>query len=240
MKGPRRADGYALVAALVIIALAGTLAALCIAAASAQQEISGVDRQAAAATAAINEGLDDVCGQLRWIPQTRSGTRRSAPGTGSRWAATWRPAIPAAAGTPRLTLDLTSMDARAQRSLQAIVELRPELVSQGVVVSGDVDLRAPTTISGSGVYTGGCLRGRQWLRFTSGDLAARLPPRATRCIRRCGRWPASALWAASGQTAMRFTLRERPPHGRTTLTRTRPKTALPTSRAPSTRTCSAR
>ena len=178
MKGPRRADGYALLAALVIVVLAGTFAALCIATVSARQEISGVDRRAATATAAINEGLDDVCDQLRWLPQTRSGTRRSAPGTGSRWAATWRPAVPAAAGTPRLTLDLTSMDARARRSLQAIVELRPEASSQGVVVSGDVDLRAPTTVSGSGFYTGGCLRGRQWLSFTSGDLAApSAPPR---------------------------------------------------------------
>ena len=68
------------------------------------------------------------------------------------------------------------MDARAKRSLQAIVELRPQVASRGVVVSGDVDLRAPTTISRSGIYTGGCLRGRQWLRFTSGNLAAQSAP----------------------------------------------------------------
>ena len=176
MKGPRRADGYALLAALVIVALAGTLAALCIAAVSARQQISGVDRRAAAATAALNEGLDDVCLQLRWTPQARSGARQSSPGAGGHWAATWRPAVPAVAGTPRLTLDLRSTDGQARSSLQAIVELRPEAFSQGVVVSGDVDLRAPTTVSGSGFYTGGCLRGRQWLRFTSGDLASASAP----------------------------------------------------------------
>jgi hypothetical protein len=48
--------------------------------------------------------------------------------------------------------------------------MRAEPCAQGVMVSGDVELRAPMRVKGSGLYSGGCLRGREWLSF--GDEGA--------------------------------------------------------------------
>jgi hypothetical protein len=43
--------------------------------------------------------------------------------------------------------------------------MRAEPCAQGVVVTGDVELRAPLRVIGSGIYSGGCLRGRERLSF---------------------------------------------------------------------------
>ena len=57
----------------------------------------------------------------------------------------------------------------AARRLDVVLELRAETVAQGLSVAHDVDLRAPVTVAGGGLYSGGSIRGREWLTFTGGQ-----------------------------------------------------------------------
>lgn len=172
MKRGGRADGYALLATLVVVALAGMIAATCVAAIAARQAIAGADHAASGARAAAREGLNNVCDQLRWAPHLHAGNNGAICEPTGHWTASWRLAEPPASGAPRLTLDVTSTAGESQTNLQAEVELRPEHCAQGVVITGDVELRAPISVGGSGLYSGGCLRGREWLRFSEGETVA--------------------------------------------------------------------
>jgi len=59
----------------------------------------------------------------------------------------------------------------ARKGLSAVLQLRAEPVPQGLVAAGDVELQAPLRVTGSGLYCGGCLRGREWLELGSLDSA---------------------------------------------------------------------
>lgn len=59
----------------------------------------------------------------------------------------------------------------ARKTLSAVLQLRAEPVPQGLVAAADVELQAPLRVTGSGLYCGGCLRGREWLKFGSLDPA---------------------------------------------------------------------
>src|SRR5450830_846122 len=59
----------------------------------------------------------------------------------------------------------------ARKTLSAVLQLRAEPVPQGLVAAGDVELQAPLRVAGSGLYCGGCLRGREWLELGSLDPA---------------------------------------------------------------------
>jgi hypothetical protein len=48
------------------------------------------------------------------------------------------------------------------------LELRVEPWATGVTCSGDAEIRAPLEVAGSGVYVGGCLRGRENVGFVGG------------------------------------------------------------------------
>ena len=165
MKRDPRADGYALLAALVVVALAATVIAACIAAVGARQNVAAADVSATAATAALRDALSSACERVRWVPEARSGsTQGSYPPVG-HWTATWRPGDAAPSGFGSITLDVSSMVGPSRGALRAAVEMRAELCAQGVVVAGDVELHAPLRVIGGGIYSGGCLRGREWLSF---------------------------------------------------------------------------
>ena len=165
MKRGPRAGGYVLLAALVVVALAATITATCIAAVSARQNIAAADVSATAARAAVQDALSSVCQQVRWTPGARSGVSQAAYPPVGNWTATWRPGDPAPSGFDSITIDANSMVGPSRGALRAVVEMRAEPCAQGVVVAGDVELRASLRVIGSGIYSGGCLRGREWLRF---------------------------------------------------------------------------
>ena len=165
MKLGPRADGYALLAALVVVALAATVIATCIAAVGARQNVAAADVSATAATAALRDALSSACEQVRWAPEARSGSAQGPYPPVGHWTATWRPGDAAPSGFGSITLDVNSMVGPSRGALRAAVEMRAELCAQGVVVAGDVELHAPLRVTGSGIYSGGCLRGREWLSF---------------------------------------------------------------------------
>lgn len=107
--------------------------------------------------------LHDACYALRWAPNAITGCETEADDRGA-WSAEW---IPAASSSPfnRVTLRVTSRLSGAASALEALVELRPESFAAGVVVNGDADFDHDATISGSGLYAGGDLRGRERLSF---------------------------------------------------------------------------
>jgi hypothetical protein len=82
------------------------------------------------------------------------------------WRAEWSPLPgPSVSGWPEFDLAAKGVFGRARRSVDAVVQLRREPFALGVVVSGDAQLEAPLNVNGAGVYSGGCVRGREWVTF---------------------------------------------------------------------------
>ncbi len=173
--------GYALLAALVVTALAAVFAAAAVAAVSARQSIVGADVANARAQAGAKQALARVCLELRRHPAALEGELSSAATTAGdeSWQASWASAG-AGAGIvwPAVVVRAEATRGAARRRLSATVQLRAEPVPQGIVTGGDVELQAPLRVTGSGLYCGGCLRGREWLELGSPDPAGGAPPPA--------------------------------------------------------------
>jgi len=167
--------GYALLAALVVTALAAVFAAAAVAAVSARQSIVGADVANVRAQAAARQGLARVCLELRRHPAALQGELSSSAVSGddAAWRASWV-AADAGAGAlwPAAAVQVEGSCGAARRTLSAVLRLRAEPVPQGLVTAADVELQAPLLITGSGLYTGGCLRGREWLEFGGGTIPA--------------------------------------------------------------------
>ena len=164
-------DGYALLAALVIMALAAVFAATSVAAVLARQSVAAADRGAARAESLERRALAAACLAARrgeWA--SGSGAVSGASEENERWRASWSlSARPSAAGWPEFGLTAEGAFGRARHSIDAVVQLRQELFACGVVVSGDVDAAASLQVDGSGLYCGGSVRGREWISFGPAD-----------------------------------------------------------------------
>jgi hypothetical protein len=191
--------GYALLAALVVTALAAVFAAAAVAAVSARQSIVGADVTSARAQAATRQALARVCLELRRHPAALEGELSSAATAvgGEAWQASW---VAADAGVdmpwPSVALRVEGSYGDARRSLSAVLQLRAAPVPRGLVAAGDVELQAPLRVAGSGLYSGGCLRGREWLEFGSLDAAGGATPPADGV--RGDIWPQSGAHALGG------------------------------------------
>lgn len=166
--------GYALLAALVVTALAAVFAAAAVAAVSARQSIVVADIANVRAQAGVKQALARVCLELRRHPAALEGELSSSgasPGDAT-WRASW---VTANAGVgmswPAAAVQVEGSCGDARKTLSAVLQLRAEPVPQGMVAGGDVELQAPLRVTGSGLYCGGCLRGREWLKFGSLDPA---------------------------------------------------------------------
>ena len=162
--------GYALLAALLVTALAAVFAAAAVAAVSARQSIVGADLANVRAQAGVKQALARVCLELRRHPAALEGTL-SSPGVSSA-EATWQASWVAADGVagmlwPAAAVVVKGSYGDARKALSAVLQLRAEPVPQGLVTGADVELQAPLRVTGSGLYCGGCLRGREWLEFGS-------------------------------------------------------------------------
>ena len=190
--------GYALLAALVVTALAALFAATVVAAVSSRQSIVSADAAGDRTRAAAREALVGACLELRRHPAAERG-ELTCPGKSSAepgWHADW---VPAAAPAPHdrwpaVALEVQVTSDSASRRLSALLSLRAERVPQGLVCSGDVELEAPVRVTGSGLYCGGCLRGREWLDFR--PAAGSVLPAADGV--HADLWPAAGVHALGG------------------------------------------
>jgi len=162
--------GYALLAALVVTALAAVFAATGVAAVLARQHVSAADRRGARAAALERRALAVACLQARRGSWASGGSIAGGPGGDERWRVTWSPISgQAASAWPRFDVGVEAVSGVARRSLEAVVELRREAFACGQVVAGDAEFAAPAIVSGSGLYCGGSVRGREWVSFSSAD-----------------------------------------------------------------------
>ena len=194
--------GYALLAALVVTALAAVFAAAAVAAVSARQSIVSADVANARAQAEVKQALALVCLELRRHPAALDGELSSAATTAgvAAWQASWV-AADAEAGTvwPSVVVRTQATCGAARRRLSATVQLRAETVPQGLVTGGDAELQAPLRVAGSGLYCGGCLRGREWLELGSPDPAGAATPPADGV--HGDLWPQAGVHALGGEWA---------------------------------------
>ena len=171
MRRSRRSAGFAVLAALVVIVLAATFALIVVAAVHSSQLVERSDAAGWRAAALEGRALASVASELRWHPASVARSVEGEDGSGRTWRAAWAPA-PAGAAWPRLRAQLETRAGMALRRADLTLELRAEPWAAGVTCVGDVDISDELTVSGSGVYVGGCLRGREHVVFTAdADLA---------------------------------------------------------------------
>ena len=167
---PRRSsDGYAMLAALLVMALAATFALVVVGAVHSLQVVEGADRAGWRATSAEGEALAAAIDSLRWSPWEATGGEESGdPGARDSWKAAWTPA-PGGASDPwtRVAATVASSSGRGRHRDDFVFELRSEPWAMGATCAADADIRAPFTVTGSGVYVGGCLRGRENVDFVA-------------------------------------------------------------------------
>jgi hypothetical protein len=86
--------------------------------------------------------------------------------------------IPSVEATACVRADVVVLagTAAARRRLHAVVELRPARGAQGLTVYGDVHVGAPLVVSGGGLYSGGCVSGRESITFVDPLATGPAPP----------------------------------------------------------------
>ncbi len=166
-----------MLAALVVMVLAAAFVLVVVAAVGAVHAVETNDAAAWRADALTGEALGEVAAALRWSPASRAGVASGGgPGgaagespSAESWSAEWSPAPPVAGDVwPRVRARVEVRSGRARRVVEAGLELRAETWASGVVCAGDADVSAPLVVTGSGVYVGGSLRGRELVGFAQG------------------------------------------------------------------------
>lgn len=166
MRRARSSAGYAMLAALLIMVLAATFALAVVAAVQALHTVERAD--AGVRRAAVLEGraLEAAAHTLRWDPAAATGSATGHDAAGDSWQVGWAPALPVAGDEwPRLRVAVATRAGRSQVARELTLELRAEPWAAGVTCVDDAEVSAELTVSGSGVYVGGCLRGRENVRF---------------------------------------------------------------------------
>jgi len=164
-------SGYALLGALVVMVLAATFALAVVGAVHALQLVESADADADRASRLETAAAGAVLGRLRWAPLQASGTLTGSDAAlRERWTAEWE-TTPATATSPwpRRRVRITAAASTARRAGAVTVEMRVEDWADGVSCEHDADMAARLTVSGSGFYVGGCLRGREEVSFGAGD-----------------------------------------------------------------------
>lgn len=158
-----------MLAALVVMVLAATFALVVVAAVNGAQLVGRSDAAAWRSSVLEGRALASAASELRWHPAVTAGSIEGEDGAaGGAWRATWSPA-PTVAGIEwlRLRAQVQAEAGMARRRGEVALELRAEPWATGVTCEGDADVAAELVVSGSGVYVGGCLRGRENVRFTA-------------------------------------------------------------------------
>ena len=109
--------GYAMLAALLIMALAGTFALVVVGAVCSLQVVEGADAAGRRASATEADALSAVARSLRWRPAETTGSAAADdPASKESWQAAWSP-FPAAPGDvwPRVAVHVATTARRANR-----------------------------------------------------------------------------------------------------------------------------
>ena len=170
MNHQRSSDGYAMLAALLVMVLAATFALIVVGAVHSLQVVERSDAAGRRVERAAGKAVTATTRTLRWRPGAWSDTVEGQdPPSRESWQATWAPAPPLAGDEwPRRRVRVSAAAGGARRDDELTMELRAEPWAMGVTCSGDAEIRAPLEVSGSGVYVGGCLRGREQVGFLQG------------------------------------------------------------------------
>jgi hypothetical protein len=157
-----------MLAALVVIVLAATFALIVVAAVHSSQLVVRSDAAGWRAAKLEGRALARAASEWRRRPAVTAGSIQGQDGAGGTWQVVWAPAPAAAGGVwPRLRARVETQAASARRHQDLTLELRTEPWAAGVTCEGDADVTAELVVSGSGVYIGGCLRGRENVLFTA-------------------------------------------------------------------------
>ena len=159
-----------MLAVLLIMVLAATFALVVVGAVHSVQMVEGADAAGWRAAAAEGGALAAVVRSLRWHPFGTTGAAQGGDAASAEsWQVSWAPAPPVAgAGWPRVSARVVTAAGRASHRDDLVLELRSEPWAMGVTCVADAELTAPLTVTGSGVYVGGSLRGRENVGFVQG------------------------------------------------------------------------
>jgi hypothetical protein len=176
-------QGYALLAALLIIAIALLSSATLVAAVLSATAITADDAASVRATDAADAGVADALDRLRWGRLSLDSAARAAtlgPVTfaGGSYTVTVA-AMPAGSSGALLdsaspidpddpavgafSIDAHGVWGRARTELHVVALATPDGLPRGVVASDGVTLAAPTVLRSCGLYSGGDVSGREWL-----------------------------------------------------------------------------
>lgn len=176
MVSKRRGQGGFVLLAVLALAAASFVAAG--AAAVLAREVAATtaaDLAGAGADAAARAGLAAAAEELRWGLSLPNGPLLSF--TGSCGAAAYDVVITAdlAAAAPgsgqTFVANVTGRCGTARRQVTARLLVQPSAVAAGCTVAGDCIVEAPTQITGSGLYVGGTVTGRQLITFGEAGAA---------------------------------------------------------------------
>ncbi|MGE5229980.1 MAG: hypothetical protein ACM3MJ_09705 [Deltaproteobacteria bacterium] len=166
MRRRRDSGGYVMLAALLVMVLAATFALVVVAATSGIQAVEGSDASAWRAQSLERSALARTSGLLRWRPLLSGSAAGGDVSAGQSWETAWTAAPPLAGDRwPRLRVQVSTAAGKARRRDLLSVLLRAEPWASGVTCPADVEVAAPLVVGGSGVYVGGCLRGRENVSF---------------------------------------------------------------------------
>jgi hypothetical protein len=190
--------GYALLAALLIGVLAATFSLAVVSAVHVTHVVGASDASAWRAALVRDCAVDAACAAARWRPAEATGTLEGGDeDEREAWSATWEPAPPGGSSPwTRRRVRVTAAHGASRRRDELTVECRAEEWATGVSVTGDAEFTAPFVVAGSGVYAGGCVRGREQVAFdagSTGTTVSGLP--ADRCR---GTDTAAAVHAVAG------------------------------------------
>ena len=188
-------QGYALLAALLVVAIALLSSATFVAAVLSTTAIATDDAASVRATDAADAGVADALDRLRWgrvsldsaSPAATLGPVSFAGGSytvviealpTASASAILDSASPIGPDDPAVrAFDIAARGVwgRARTELHVVALATPDGLPRGVVVNGTVDLAAPTLLQSCGLYAGGDVSGRQWLTVGAAPGASPAP-----------------------------------------------------------------
>jgi hypothetical protein len=167
MKRTRSSGGYVMLAVLLVMVLAATFALVAVGAVHSLFSVEGADAAGWRAAGGESRALAAVIRSLRWRPSATTGAAEGGDAESTEaWQAAWTPdPVQAGVAWPRVAVATSASARRANHHERLVVELRREVWATGVTCAADADVEAPFSVAGSGIYVGGCLRGREHVIF---------------------------------------------------------------------------
>lgn len=174
---PHPEAGYAMLAALLVGVLAATFVLAVVATVRVTQAVGASDASAWRASVVRGRAADAAMAAARWRPAHVSGALEGGDeDQNEAWSATWEPAPPDGSSPwSRRRVRVIAAHGGSRRRDDITVECRAEEWATGVTCTGDADFAAPFLVAGSGVYSGGCVRGREHVAFVAGATVSGEP-----------------------------------------------------------------